>query len=1418
MKKLLLLVLLLSAGFVSAQQKTEWQKTSQPASVIKQSWPRTVSQGDLFYKVNMAALKQALVSAPDKLSGLPGVVVSFPNTKGEVETYRVWENSNFTPELQAKHPDIRSYAGKGISDKSANINFSVSPLGVQTMVLRLNGSEFMEAYDKAATTYVVFDRKNHSAEKITFKCGLDDSQFASAPLPKNSQQMLSSAGQYKTLRLAMACNGEYAQHFGGTKTLALAGINGSMTRINALFENDMSVHMNIIDAEGLLFTNAVTDPFSDGAIGAAGQWNVETQNLISSVVGNAGYDIGHAFMKTGGGGNAGGLGIICEDDDVSDMTDKHKGSAFTAPESDTAAPTGDVFDFDFAAHEFGHQYGGHHSFSYGYQGGTGQIEPGSGCTTMAYAGVAGIWDVQPHNMHFFSFFSIQEMQAVLAVKTCPVSVTTTNATPVVNAGADYTIPKGTAFILTGTASDADATDVLTYNWEQADEAVDPQGDETVQGNASMVSDTKVFGPNWRTQESDLSPIRYMPKLSYVLLGQLTTQSNWESVSNVTRDLNFNFMARDNHPAQGQTNSDLMLVHVDATKGPLTVSSQNTNGVTWNGGSTQTVTWAVNNTNTLAGSTNVNIMLSTDGGLTFPTVLASNVPNNGSASITVPNVFGQQCRIMVKPTGNIYYAVNSNAFVVLPALAVNVTGTNPTTNGGSDGSVAATPIGGTSTFNYSGVNTFTGAPFNSPGSPANTATTVSSIVIPAFPAGTVINSATLHLNNVNSINDSFRDEIRVSLNGAYTLAATQISTANGTGLISPDPVINLPGFPTAGGTVNLQFSQTFEVSGVAATIGSANITIAYTKNGFTYLWSNGATTVTVGSLPAGTYSVTVTDAAGTTATGATTLTDPPVVTYSITATTGANGTVSPLGATSVASGGSQAYAITANTGYDIADVLVDGVSVGAVGTYTFNNVISAHTISAAFVVISVGTTWYQDLDGDTFGNPAVSVVAVSAPVGYVANNTDCNDTNAAIHPGAEICWNNVDDNCSNTLSEGCAAIVVNMTPSYNNTTLASLSTAVPAVNYSYPSATNLKYRFSIKNVTTNVTAPDIIQTSRFVTIPAAIHLYGATYTIRASAVINDEVVPFAGNIITVSGPTVQLITLNTSSCGATLPTLTSTLTANPGLNATGYTFRIRLNDANPTPSYGFLQSSTRFVGANTFTSFPLQYGASYKVSVQFTFNDPVTSLPVQSGYGAECTVNTPSIPLIGLASPTCGSQVNSLRASIASAAAPYATGYQFRIRLFADNGPTPTYYYSLPASGRFSSFTAFQGITIASNTEYSISVQYSILNNSATVWSGYGAECKITTAAAASKTEISVPFKAIAYPNPFANNFMLDVKSTSDASVNLKVYDMLGRLIEQSDVRISDMENMTIGDQYPSGIYNVVVSQEDSVQMVRVIKR
>src|SRR5512137_816992 len=72
-------------------------------------------------------------------------------------------------------------------------------------------------------------------------------------------------------------------------------------------------------------------------------------------------------------------------------------------------------------------------------------------------------------------------------------------------------------------------------------------------------------------------------------------------------------------------------------------------------------------------------------------------------------------------------------------------------------------------------------------------------------------------------------------------------------------------------------------------------------------------------------------------------------FSITASAGANGTVTPAGVTNVNYNGGQSYTITPSTGYHVADVLVDGVSVGAVTSHTFSNVTANHTIDASFAI-------------------------------------------------------------------------------------------------------------------------------------------------------------------------------------------------------------------------------------------------------------------------------------------------------------------------------------------------------------------------------------------------------------------------------------------------------------------------------------
>ncbi len=647
----LFLILIFSFSLVQAQNVSPWKRISRAQiSLTERANIRENQENLVLFELDASALKQSL--QPLQNSAIVSEMeIEIPNKKGELEKFKIHEFSNFEPALQAQFPDIRSYAGVGLTDKNASVYFSMSSKGIQTMVLRSDTTtEFIERFSDSQDIYELFDSNTRKKGDLPLSCSTAD-VLLNKQLGNKTLATTANNGVYKTLRLALACTGEYTAYFGGV-TQALAAMNATLTRVNGIFNRDLALHLNLIaNNTVLLYTNAATDPFSPASVGANGAWNLELQNDLTAKIGNANYDIGHLFGASGGGGNAGCIGCVCQNPISS--TDLAKGSGYTSPAD--GKPEGDTFDIDFVVHEMGHQLGANHTFSHETEGTGVNVEPGGGSTTMAYAGVTD-YNVQSHSDDYFAYVSIAQIQNNLATKSCPITTILSNKTPTANAGADFVIPKGTAFVLKGSGLDPNG-DVLSYCWEENDSAT------SATGANSIAYSTKTDGPLFRSLSPSISPIRYMPAQNKVLTNRLS--STWESVSDVARTLHFTLTVRDN-AADGlaQTNTDAMVVTVDATKGPFEVTSQNTADLSWKPLSLQSITWSVNNTLNLPGSANVNIKLSVDGGLTFSTVLKANTPNDGSELIIVPNgITGKNCRILIEPTANIYYAINKEPFAI-----------------------------------------------------------------------------------------------------------------------------------------------------------------------------------------------------------------------------------------------------------------------------------------------------------------------------------------------------------------------------------------------------------------------------------------------------------------------------------------------------------------------------------------------------------------------------------------------------------------------------------------------------------------------------------------------------------------------------------------------------------------------------------
>ncbi|UGU18321.1 M12 family metallo-peptidase [Sinomicrobium kalidii] len=587
---------------------------------------------DKLYNLDIKALKKALSDAPlrREISGKSKTVVAFPNAEGKLERFAVVEAPVLHPELGARYPGIKSYAGQGIDDPSAIVRFSISHLGLSSMKLSSHqGSIFIEPYSKDRSVYTVYDRKE-ARHMSAFECTLKE-DVLKATTGKSSARNADD-GILRTYRLAISATGEYTQYFGGTKIDALAAMNTTMTRVNSIFENDFAITMVLIaNTDDVIYTDPASDPYSSGG------YNSQLQNTLTTVIGEENYDIGHLFIQGSNNGNAGCIGCVC--------VDNQKGSGFTSH----SIPEGDNFDVDFVAHEMGHQFGANHTFTIRNEGTDAHFEPGSGSTIMGYAGITGSTDVQEHSDPYFHAFSIEQVTNYIKTTACQTDTPTGNNIPTANAGPDYTIPKGTPFALSGEGTDADSEDVLTYCWEQMDEddALDP-----------FPSPTATSGPVFRSVMPSVSEIRYFPAASTVLEG--STASQWEVVPEVARELNFRLTVRDNRAGGAANNSDDMLITVADEAGPFTITShQDPSNVAT--GSTQTVTWDVAGTN--SGDINVqkvDILLATSDDFSQLIPLASNTDNDGSEDVTFPeDIDTDHGRIVIKAVDNIFFAVSKS---------------------------------------------------------------------------------------------------------------------------------------------------------------------------------------------------------------------------------------------------------------------------------------------------------------------------------------------------------------------------------------------------------------------------------------------------------------------------------------------------------------------------------------------------------------------------------------------------------------------------------------------------------------------------------------------------------------------------------------------------------------------------------------
>lgn len=658
-KTLLTVVLAAIMNCILAQTPQKFWDRIDESNISPNGARQIVPKNYKTFRLNGTELKNKLWLAPNEnttsLSN-SDCIITLPLADGNLQRFKVTYSPIMEAGLSNAYPQIKTFSVKGIDDPYAYGKLDWNEFGFHAMIKSIQGNIFIDPYTNTNTTdYIVY--YTHDFIKDPSHVIPEAEVMNKGSIQKNNLPGIAAitcvGNNLRTYRLAIACTGEYAAAATGftapTVPQTLSKIVTTINRVDGVYETELAVRLTLVATETMvIFTDPNTDPFTGN--NNANILINESQSVITSTIGSANFDIGHTF-STGGGGLA-TVGCVCGASKAEGIT----GSAF---------PVGDPYDIDYVCHEVGHQFGAHHSFNAvtsfcsGNRYAPTAMEPGSGTTIMGYAGLCGGDNLTNNSIPYFHAISYDEIVNFTnsgGGNSCANISSSGNNPPIVTGISTYTVPKSTPFTLTGSATDPQ-NDPLTYSWEEFDAGIVGSWNS---GNR----------PYFMSYPPITSPSRTFPKLNVILSGAMTSTVG-EYLPSTTQTLNFRLTARDNKMGGGGVCSATSQV-VIANDGPFSVTYPNAASITWSPTSSHNITWNVNNTNIAPVScSSVNVLMSTDGGTTFTITLASNTPNDGSESITAPNInYAPNCRIKIESVGNIFFDINDFDFAMSDGSGLN----------------------------------------------------------------------------------------------------------------------------------------------------------------------------------------------------------------------------------------------------------------------------------------------------------------------------------------------------------------------------------------------------------------------------------------------------------------------------------------------------------------------------------------------------------------------------------------------------------------------------------------------------------------------------------------------------------------------------------------------------------------------------
>lgn len=655
-----------------------------PTAVEKTQNIRKIS----IVRLDEMALRNYLQVAPLEFHN-NGVTLplDIPLPNGTTETFGMVESPVLSPEQAALHPEIKTYTGNGLKNKKYIIRLSLTTNGFNAVILNVeDDAVYFEAYSKADRNlyFSYFSRDAFIPKNLRHHsdgCGVGSLPKKSGNANQNTNTHINTpenntGGMLRTYKIAIAAAGEFTQAqavVGDAAKIAAAyaSIAEYVNRMNAVYRNEIATTFTLVSGTSIVFSNIGTDPYTHTSSSMMLDQNQTTIDA-NATANMYTYDVGHVIGQSSGSGEGvAGSGTGCLTGQKARGVTKIGGT-----------PYAQVFFDQTLFHEVGHQFSMSHSYNSSVpvcttrNEGT-SVEPGSGATIMSYGftcdnadamvGLVGNDDYFTSTTNgpilVFHTTNYSEMVTFMAADGgCFTSTNTMNNVPVVTEPANYTIPKSTPYALTGSATDADG-DALTYCWEGMNTGEAAAPDASTLANTAKPPFSRTYEP------STGGATRNYPLLSAILDG--TNYAKGDKLPSVAFTTNHRLTVRDNRAGGGGTAFKAVTVTVDGASGPF-VETTNL-PASYLGNSAQTITWSVNNTTAAPVScANVKISISTDGGMTFPTVLLASTPNDGTESVTLPNVATATARIKVEAVGNIFFDISNANFTITTVLPIELT--------------------------------------------------------------------------------------------------------------------------------------------------------------------------------------------------------------------------------------------------------------------------------------------------------------------------------------------------------------------------------------------------------------------------------------------------------------------------------------------------------------------------------------------------------------------------------------------------------------------------------------------------------------------------------------------------------------------------------------------------------------------------